>query len=42
MTDINIRAALHSQNKIEKLHQIVDKIHQIVDKRLKVCRSGLY
>ena len=34
MIDINIRAALHSQNKVEKLHQIVDK-------RL-VCRSGLY
>lgn len=34
MTDINIRAALHWQNKVEKLHQIVDK-------RL-VCRSGLY
>jgi uncharacterized protein YbjT (DUF2867 family) len=31
MADINIRAALHSQNKIEKLHQIVDKRLKFVD-----------
>jgi hypothetical protein len=31
MADINIRAALHSQNKVEKLRQIVDKRPEFVD-----------
>jgi uncharacterized protein YbjT (DUF2867 family) len=31
MADINIRAALHSQNKVEKLQQIVDKRLEFVD-----------
>lgn len=31
MADINVKAALHSQNNVEKLHQIVDKRLKIVD-----------